>query len=264
MKSLLLVFLSLVCSGCAPKKLDIEIPFVVLFNGEAIDCTAPVDKTWLTDLRFYVSDLKLIGPDGQETPIELITDDVWQTESVAVLDFENGQGACVNGTARINQVIRGRFRAADVAGLRFRIGVPEDLNHADLLSAAAPLNYTDMHWHWAAGYKFLRAGVETEDDSFWMHLGSSRCAGTVGNIQGCRSGNRPSVSLREFVPGTHRVTLDLAALFADIDLDDTRRTDCSSGPAETTCAAPFSALGLNVENGESIESVGAFSIDHGQ
>ncbi len=46
-------------------------------------------------------------------------------------------------------------------GLEFKIGVPETLNHIDPLTAVSPLNYTDMHWHWASGYKFFRAGLVT-------------------------------------------------------------------------------------------------------
>ena len=127
--------------------------------------------------------------------MHLIADGVWQSSDIALLDLENGQGSCANGSEAINASIRVRAPEGDYAGLSFRLGVPERLNHADPLLAHTPLNVTPMHWHWRSGYKFLRAGIRTADDGFWIHLGSSRCAGTIGNLQGCAASNRADIEL---------------------------------------------------------------------
>jgi uncharacterized repeat protein (TIGR04052 family) len=256
-KLIMLVLLSLGVA-CAPATTEIDIPFSVLYNGKPISCDTPADSASMTDLRFYIHDLRLLGPGSQENPIALRPDDLWQTEAVALLDFENGKGACINGSERTNTTIRGRHNAAEVRGLSFRIGVPEHLNHENALTAKAPLNFTDMHWHWASGYKFLRAGIETQDDGFWIHLGSSQCEGTIGDIKGCRASNRPDVILTEFSPGTDRVVIDLAGLFAEIDLGDGAQSDCSSGPTEMTCVAPFGALGLDFATGRTVRSAAFF------
>jgi hypothetical protein len=108
-----------------------------------------------------------------------------------------------------------------------------------------------MHWHWRAGYKFLRTGISTADDGFWLHLGSTGCEGTVRNITACNSENRVHVVLTNFVLGRDAVVVDLAALTSGTNLDDALATDCSSGPAEAACAAPFLALGLDFPTGES-------------
>ena len=80
-----------------------------------------------------------------------------------------------------------------------------DLNHDNPLTAEPPLDDPDMHWHWRSGYKFLRAGIRTATDGFWIHAGSAGCEGTVGNITGCRFPNRIDVFLPDFVPGVeHR------------------------------------------------------------
>lgn len=250
MEKLTLFLLISLGAACTPSTRDIDIPFSVLFDGEPISCEEPAESVWLTDLRFYVHDLRLLGPGNQEIPVDFQSDDFWQTEAVALLDFESGQGACINGSERTNTVIRGRYATAEIQGLAFRVGVPERLNHANALTARPPLNFTDMHWHWASGYKFLRAGVESETDGFWIHLGSSQCEGTIGDIKGCRASNRPDVKLTSFTPGLDRVTIDLAELFSGVDLGDGEKADCSSGPDEMTCIAPFDGLGINFENGE--------------
>jgi hypothetical protein len=118
------------------------------------------------------------------------------------------------------------------------------------MSAAPPLAYTVMHWHWASGYKFLRAGVERGPDGFFLHLGSSRCEGTIGDIRGCASGNRPRVSIPEFETGRDVVAIDLGALFADVDLADGSRTECMSGPANEECRGPFGRLGIDFDSGD--------------
>ncbi len=248
--------------ACTPQTSEIEIPFSVLYGGEPLSCDEPAGAVSMTDLRFYVYDLRLLATDGHEIPIALRPDEFWQTGAVALLDFENGQGACINGSERMNTIIRGRYESSEVRGLSFRIGVPESLNHEDALTAMAPLNFTDMHWHWASGYKFLRAGVETATDGFWIHLGSSRCEGTIGDIQGCRAANRPEVVIATFTPGQDHVTIDLGDLFSGIDFGDGRKSDCSSGPAESTCVAPFDALGINFESGKTASPVRAIRGEH--
>ena len=131
------------------------------------------------------------------------------------------------------------------------------------LLAEAPLGYSEMHWHWVSGYKFLRAGVTTDSDSYFLHLGSSRCAGTIGNIEGCRAANRPLVRLEHFRPGRDRVVIDLTALFASVDLQDGIRTDCQSGPANADCIGVFWKLGLAFETGQPVAPAAVFGTGSG-
>lgn len=236
-------------SACSGPQQTLEIQFVPRFGGQPISCSGGAAGIAMTDLRFYVHDLRLLSAGG-EIAIKLLEDPLWQSREVALLDFENGAGECVNGTQQTNTVIRGRMPQGEYSGLRFRIGVPETLNHADPLRAQAPLNYSEMHWHWRSGYKFLRAGIKTGNDGFWMHLGSSRCEGTSGNVSGCRAPNRPSVDLPAFLPGVSRVEVDLQQLAREIDLADGTPSDCSSGPAEAGCETAFRALGLDFTTGK--------------
>jgi uncharacterized repeat protein (TIGR04052 family) len=248
--------------GCSPPPETIEIPFTVRYGDSQIDCNTPQPGVAMSDLRFYAHAIRLINEAGDEIEISLTPDDIWQSDEVALLDFENGEGACLNGSPQTHMTLRGQIPPTKARGLRFEIGVPKDLNHADPLLAGAPLAYTAMHWHWKSGYKFLRAGVNTaDDDGFWMHLGSARCAGTVGNILGCESPNRASVDLPNFEPGKSVVVIDLQRLTSNIDLRDRHVTECQSGPAETECAKAFPMLGLDFDTGESLSAASIFRIE---
>jgi uncharacterized repeat protein (TIGR04052 family) len=202
----------------------------------------------LTDLRFFVSAITLIDASGIEYDLDVSADEQWQQEGLALIDLENGLAACLNGSEALNASVSGTAPEATFTALRFTLGVPFELNHANPLIARPPLDNAAMHWHWRSGYKFLRAGVATDSDSFWIHLGSTGCEGTVQNISGCRYPNRVVVELNDFTPGSDQVEVDLAALFLSVDLDDGKPSDCSSGPAESACVEPFSALGLPLNN----------------
>ena len=260
MKRLLFMLGVALASACSPPAENLSIEFAVTFEGNSIDCNSEDAGVRLTDLRFYVHDVSLISADGALHPMRFTPDGVWQTGQVSLIDLESGEGACLNGTPERHSAISGHYSGENIAGIQFNIGVPERLNHADPLSAEAPLSYSVMHWHWASGYKFIRAGIEHGDDSVFLHLGSNRCEGTIGNIQGCRAPNRPFVALTGFNPATDRIVFDLGVLFQETLLDDGVRSECMSGPANPACAGPFRQLGIDFESGATIEPSAAFSV----
>jgi len=248
----------LVCASCSQWDYPVNIPFVATWQGEPISCESP--GAALSDLRFYVSNVQLLDNDGRSHDVRFATEMSWQNDAVAIIDLENGEGACLNGTAELSTYVLGVAKVKEYRGLRFTIGVPFRINHENPLTAEAPLDDPDMHWHWRSGYKFLRAGVSTQSDGFWIHVGSAGCEGTVGNITGCRFPNRIEVELPDFVVDEHVVTVDLSALVAGTNLDDGTPTDCSSGPAEAACTAPFAALGIAFETGEQTGTQRVFSV----
>lgn len=253
--------LSVFLLACGEPPRNVEIRFEARQDGRTISCESTDNAVSLTDLRFFVSHVYLLDDSGMQIPVVLRPDDIWQTKELALLDLENGQGDCLNGTPATNTVLHGTARGKSFRGLVFEIGVPEALNHGDPLIAKAPLTNTPMHWHWRSGYKFLRVGVKSESDGFWMHVGSARCSGVIGDLTSCRSSNRISVLLPEFVPGRDAVVFDLDKLLATIDLGDGLATDCSSGPDETQCVGPFSTLGIDFASGRSAGSARAiFSV----
>lgn len=239
---LLFVTILISCISCSAKRAPVHVDFTANWEGQPLLCTDA--EIALTDMRFFVSNVVLIDSAGGEHEIQLTPDAHWQQHDVTLIDLENGDGSCMNGTPDMNRSITGKAASADFVGIQFTVGVPFELNHANPLLAEAPLNDAAMHWHWRSGYKFLRAGLSTPTDGFWVHLGSTGCEGTTQNISKCRFPNRVRVELLDFSPVSDQIAIELSELFRNVDLDDGNRSDCSSSPAETSCENPFDALGL--------------------
>ncbi len=251
---LIALAIALICLvACSPPQQTVTIEFEARLGDEPIDCETVVDGVTMSDLRFFVTGPLLLAPRPDGTGIdpafiEFTENGRWQQENLALIDLENGQGSCVNGTPDTNPKLVGRVADGDYQGLAFWLGVEPERNHADPLAAAPPLDDSTMHWHWRSGYKFMRAGFETEDDGFWMHVGSAGCEGTVQNITGCSRPNLVLVELPDFRPGD-KVLFDFEALVAAVDIEDATPTDCSSGPGEEACREPFAVYGLDFDSG---------------
>ena len=244
-------------AACSKPPSGVEVPFAATFAGVPAACAGD-DGVALTDLRFYVHNVRLEDQAGQRHNLQLDIND-WQQADLAFLDLEDGSGNCINGTALVNDVVRGTVSGQDFRALEFTLGVPFTRNHADPLQATPPLGDADMHWHWRGGYKFLRAGIRNKSDSFWLHLGSTGCEGTIRNITGCSAPNRVTVRIENYQPG-ETVNIDLASLVTGGVFEDAAPSDCSSGPAEKDCRAAFAALGLDHPSGASAGEQQLFSV----
>jgi hypothetical protein len=88
-------------------------------------------------------------------------------------------------------------------------------------------------------------------------LGSTGCEGTVNEISGCLFPNRTIINFPTFSHDVDRIVVDLAELFRNVNLSNGNRTNCSSSPAESSCAVPFDALGLKFgeDEGRSVQRV---------
>jgi len=245
-------------AACEPPGEPAELRFDVYWRDAAIGCAGDPERPALTDLRLYVHDVEFESAAGRRVPFQLEPVEGWQTAEVALVDLEDGSGHCLNGTPARRAVVTGRLPAGDYRALHFRVGVPEPLNHGDPLAAKPPLTNTAMHWHWRSGYKFMRAGIATADDGAWLHLGSARCRGVIGDLAGCDSSNRARVVLQGFRPGEDLVVLDLARLFGDTDLGDGVLASCQVGPDEAACGPILESLGLEFASGESARPAAAF------
>lgn len=149
-------------------------------------------------------------------------------------------------------------------GLEFEVEVPEELNHDDPATLAAPLELGTMSWGWLLGYRFLRAEMAPVDESgpvaggALLHLGSTACSGNpaAGTVV-CQNPNRADVRLSGFDALTSRVVLDLGALFAGTDL--TLDSLCHS--TGELCSAPFDSLGLDLTTGAASGEQTAFRVE---
>ncbi len=205
----------------------------------------------LLEFKAYVREVTLVRANGERQPLTLEQDGRWQLDQIAQLDFENATGTC-NGTPDVRTTVTGTAPDFDdYTGLEFKLGIPEELNHLDMAMAQAPLNDPAMFWSWKGGYRFLRLDVRsTGNSSFIFHLGAAGCEGSPADGYTCAAGNQVAFSFPEFDPANQRVVFDLAALFADTDLDHVidGQTDlisgCMSADDDPECPALLSRVGL--------------------
>ena len=248
-------------AGAQAAPQPIAVRFAATAAGVPVSCGAKIAGIGTTkstisfiDFRLYVSRVRLVRADGAEVPVTLEQDGLWQLDDVALLDFENGTGACANGTEQTRDVIAGTVPPGDYTGLRFEVGLPFEKNHVDPTLQPSPLNLSRMFWSWNGGYKFMRLDFRsTGQPRGWLvHLGSTGCSpsDTPTTVPvSCTHRNAVSVDLPAFSSRRDVVELDVAALLAQSDVDaNTADTPlgCMSGPADPECRGMFAQLGLAI------------------
>lgn len=184
----------------------------------------------INDLRFFISNIRLIDHYGNAHPV-VLDETSYQSKGVALLDFETSTppatpgvltdaatNKCLTGNATTNTVITGKVLSGPhYHGIAFTLGVPVmspgankvSMNHADpaATSTPAPLTSSGMAWSWQGGKKFTKIeftpdsglfnGAATAGATVWnLHLGSTGCAvnpATGGLIDAGYSCGAPNV-----------------------------------------------------------------------
>jgi uncharacterized repeat protein (TIGR04052 family) len=278
-------------AGDAANRQSVVIQFAARVGSAAFSCSqsysglgADNSETRPGDLRFYVQDVALVDEQGRATPVTLDADGRWQQANVALLDFENKQGECANGTEPTNDRVVGTVPVGRYRGLRFTIGVPFDLNHKQLTDSRPPLDLTALFWSWNSGHLFFKAEASAAGPSagdagaadagdagtadanpdtagadasagarrnvFAFHAGSVQCTGNAseGALTACLRPNRGGVDLSTFVPGTNKVIVDFAEIFAESRLQSL--AGCHSFSGGDACTAPFRRIGVDPMTGQ--------------
>ncbi|MCC6831143.1 MAG: metallo-mystery pair system four-Cys motif protein [Thermoleophilia bacterium] len=254
--------------AAAHQNMTVTIPFTAVNGTAPVSCGTAITglgttaaTAQLKDLRFYVSNVRMVRGDGSSVLLKL-TPKKGSVVSrggnrVTMIDLENGTGSCDQGDAAVNSVIRGTVPHATYVGMRFYMGVPFPLNHSDTVGAPAPLDLTAMTWSWQAGRKFAKieltdpagpAGTWTAK-TFMVHLGSTGCLGNpaTGGTANCIASNRMTVRFAKFDPAKQKVAVDIGALAAGNDVTVNRggAAGCMSGGTDPECGPVFTALGVD-------------------
>lgn len=240
----------------------VNVTFEGRVGAEAFDCDklftgvgTAASEVKITDFRLYVHDVELRAKDGTMVPVELEQDGVWQYENLALIDFETGSGNCANGTAEVHPTLSGTAPAGEYDGISFKLGVPFELNHADVATAPSPLNLSALFWNWNGGYKFVRADSLATGAAmaFNLHLGSTECQDDgAGGVSSCAKPNRPLIELTGFDPLTKPILVDYAAAVSgsDVSKNEGGAPGCMSGATDPECAAIFDRLGIEITTGQ--------------
>jgi uncharacterized repeat protein (TIGR04052 family) len=279
--------IALLCApATAQQSQSFTIRFAAEIGGKPFACDqsyAGVGTTSSTirpaDFRLYVSDIELVRADGSSVPLSLAQDGKWQFKSVALLDFENAAAGCSNGTPEVRDVVVGSAPTGNYTGLKFKVGVPFELNHGDPTLADSPLNLTAMFWTWQSGYKFIKIDMATAGQpidrtakpdhggpsagamkhgtkkaaataaGFSIHLGSTMCqsASRTTAPSSCANGNRMEIAFKDFDPSRNVIVLDPAPVLATTNVDvNTPETSpgCMSFLNDPECLAVMPKLGF--------------------
>jgi len=206
------------------------------------------DRITVHNLQFYVHDVVLLGGDGRDYPFGLAAIEPWQTANVALIDLTRDPDG-----ARNPRVLG--HPAGDppegFTGIRFVVGVPFALNHANPLTAAPPLDRTELFWTWQLGYKFLRVELAEDGREWAFHLGSTGCASASAlrpPSAECAEPNRIAVEVRGIDPLREPVPLRLSELVQAMRAAD-YEVCVGNYALVPACAAPFATTGLDAGSG---------------
>jgi uncharacterized repeat protein (TIGR04052 family) len=269
-----------------------SLVFSAVLAGSDVACGADIPgvgpdgrhSVGVSDLRFYVSNLRFLDANGEEVEVTL-DDNEFQLNSaagsVALIDLTgNSGGSCeasaiafAEGTARTNAVITGKTFPSQVTSIAFDIGVPQSLMkeviaNNTLEGAPTPLN--EMYWSWASGYRhfvfnFAVTDEAAESGGGYLHIGSRNCGPDDGlalaDRENCEFVNTPQFAA-DFNLASDKVQLDLTALVASVDLvapiydpmtfeviGEGVGAECHSSPMQEDCASVFGVFGLSMDTG---------------
>ena len=269
--------------------------FSVVSGDTEVGCTEPlaglgVDGAYtlhLSDLRFYLSELRFLDADGKEVPMELdFGDNAFQYQNdtgyVAMVDLTgNSEGSCLEGvgteeaTSATHPAVTGLTHLQQVAAVEFKVGVPQPLMK-DIINSntpeSAPAPLYQLQWRWAGGYRhFVFNGrvidAEGAEGGAFLHLGSSGCTATDGeraleSKDTCDRINTPEVAIADFDVEKDVVAVDLGALVEGLDfvapildsetfepIGEGPGVACHSGPMQPDCETVFGAFGLDLATG---------------
>jgi uncharacterized repeat protein (TIGR04052 family) len=147
---------------------NVELKFAAEINGAPFTCGQQYSAIGTTsstvtpsDFRYFISAVSLINSAGVAVPVTLEQDGMWQYQNLALLDFEDGSGPCINGNSALNNAVKGSVQDGDYKGVQFTLGVPFEMNHLDVIVAPSPLNLSAMFWNWQGGHRFLKVDMAT-------------------------------------------------------------------------------------------------------
>lgn len=213
-----------------------------------------------TDFRFFVQEVRLISESGKEEPVIFDDRAPAQTRDVALIDLTDDLGRCGSGTTEPNAMITGKVAAGKYTGIAFVNGVPESVNHQDLLAGKAPLDDASTYWGWNNGYRFIMSGLavvpgEADDadggvaplaGNSVVHVGAAGCSGAPQTGFKCSRPNRNHVALKAFNADSNVIVADLEKVFGGLDLS--KPLECH-GPSSPACGTAYAALGLDASDG---------------
>lgn len=229
---------------------SVNLNFEALANGQALvtgsNITADSRTVQFRDFRMYISEVKLVRTDGSTADVSLSTDNLWQSNGVALVDLETTQ------TSETNTKVYGTVASGSYTAVQFTVGVPETLNHLDRTNQTSPLNNGAMYWSWTGGYKHAKIEFtyDAGNSNAWssLHLGSTNCNGAP-NYGNCLKKYRASIRLTgSITPNNQTITFSVDELIKG-HLGDAAGRSCMPAGGGSDCNPLIRGFGLNETSG---------------
>ncbi len=274
--------------GGGDNQQSFALGFAAVDQGTRVGCGSIVsgvgplgtDSVEISDLRFFVSNVRFSTADGGTIPAELDASEFQYIDaagSVALVDLTGtDRGACSGeglsfpeGTARTNATITGRTSKGDITGVSFDVGIPQHLMKVVLANHTtedAPSPLAELHWSWAFAYRFFVMnftvqGSDATRGEGYVHVGSTDCGGdgtrALTDRESCGNLNTPAVSLSDFDPARDMIAVDVRRLLAQVDMQVTtdagvvKGAECHSSTSQPDCRIVFRNLGVDMDTGSS-------------
>jgi uncharacterized repeat protein (TIGR04052 family) len=276
------------------KQSAFALTFKAVADGAPVGCEDTVEglgedeasTIGISDLRFYVSNLKLWDSSGSEVDATLDENDFQYSSKagqVSLIDLtSNTRGSCAGsaiafaeGTRRTNDSIAGSTLVERVSRVSFDVGVPQAVMQDVIASHSAegaPSPLAEMQWTWATGYRhfvmnFAVTNGEGKSGEGYAHVGSRDCGPADGlaleDRERCGFINTPQVELGSFNLNDDVVTVDIPRLLAGLDfvspvydletfevIGEGPGVECHSSPMQPDCPTLFDHFGLDIDSGK--------------
>lgn len=276
-------------SACGESAEPFELRFALTDGDTPLGCDRPLEnqgpngdvRVGISDVRFYVSNLRAYDAAGAELVLDLAESDFqYRSDAgeVALVDLTGITGDCAassvafaEGTARSNDRVVGEV-FGEVARVTFDVGVPQPLMKAvvaDFSAEGAPSPLSELHWSWASAHRhfvfnFSVDGPDGAGDGY-LHVGSRECGGdgarALTDRDECGRINTASVDIDLGPEG--EVGVDLSALVAELDfvapvydratfevIGEGPGVEChSAADIQPDCVPIFQSLGINPDSG---------------
>ena len=295
-------------SGGSAANTPVVLRFQAVDDSTPVTCESRIARTGqdgqntvgISDLRFYVSNIRLFDEAGRQLRSELVANEFQLLDpagDVALVDLTgNVAGSCTSsaiafneGTARVNESVQLMAEEGKIARVAFDVGVPQALMKkvvSTYTAEDAPSPLGELYWSWASGYRHFVLNFTVLDKNGtpgegYLHLGSRDCGGdgaiALTDRESCGFVNTPAVDLAGFDPETNTVAVDvrnaLNGLRMVTELYDVNPpyapigsgpgAACHSAPPESQpdCSPVFANFGLDPATGASSASANSvFSV----
>jgi len=276
-----------------PKARSFALAFASVADGKSVGCKDTIqglgpdgaDSVGISDLRFYVSNLKFWDSSKKEVQITLDENEFQYASAagqVSLVDpTGNTEGTCAGnaiafseGTQRTNYSITGTAVVDRVKSISFDVGVPQAVMQ-DVIAThtpeGAPSPLAELQWTWASGYRhFVLNFAVTDGDGKggegYLHVGSRNCGPADGlaleDRDRCDFVNNPQVALSDFNLDKNVVTVDVGKLLSGLDfvspvydldtfevIGEGPGVECHSSPMQPDCPIVFPHFGLDIDTG---------------